>query len=375
MAQMAEADGGTAEDAQPSGPAVPPAVAALTSGGTGGRTRLRRRPALPVCLDAELTVVEGCQALAVHRISSAPVYSPEHGGFIGVLDYKDLAAYILEVFHKVPHDVSFDAEMEVTDVVKRAHVNRNTVPIKLLANRGAGEDFLHTVFTTDSLLDVLPALMNRHRVLVLEAAETSPPPPKFVGVLSQSDIIALVVSACGKTGHHRHGTIELPIASHSLRDLGLVRGTVHSVAPTDTVLDALKLMHECSVSSVAIVDRSHGYDRLVGSVSMSDVKRILAVRGRGWNRLYDPCHEFFAAIRRDQAIEEAGGDTRVPSFVVHPDTTLISSLEKMAATRAHRVWVVESTTQGAAVDKVVGVVSLSDIVPLLVAEAGLDVTK
>ena len=37
--------------------------------------------------------------------------SPEHGGFIGVLDYKDLAAYILEVFHKVPHDVSFDAEM------------------------------------------------------------------------------------------------------------------------------------------------------------------------------------------------------------------------------------------------------------------------
>lgn len=58
-------------------------------------------PSQPVCLDANLSVQEGCAALAAHKISSAPVYDANQGGFVGMLDYKDLVAYVLEVFHKV----------------------------------------------------------------------------------------------------------------------------------------------------------------------------------------------------------------------------------------------------------------------------------
>jgi predicted transcriptional regulator len=59
-------------------------------------------PSAPICLDSSLNIQEGSTALATHRISSAPVYDQQQGGFIGMLDYRDLAAYVLEVFHKIP---------------------------------------------------------------------------------------------------------------------------------------------------------------------------------------------------------------------------------------------------------------------------------
>jgi CBS domain-containing protein len=71
-----------------------------------------RPPENPVCLDSSLTVSEGCAALSMHKISSAPVYDMNEGGFIGMLDFRDLITYVLEIFHKIPRpQQSFDAEM------------------------------------------------------------------------------------------------------------------------------------------------------------------------------------------------------------------------------------------------------------------------
>ncbi len=55
---------------------------------------------------------------------------------------------------------------------------------------------------------------------------------------------------------------------------------------------------------------------------------------------------------------EAGGNDRVPLFIVHKTTTLITAIEKMAATKTHRVWVCEG-------ENLVGVVSLSDVIRVL----------
>lgn len=59
-----------------------------------------------------------------------------------------------------------------------------------------------------------------------------------------------------------------PEGEKSVADLGLVKGSVVSVTTHETVLDALKSMHDHNITSVALVDRSSGYDQLIGSVSM-----------------------------------------------------------------------------------------------------------
>ncbi|KAJ3330370.1 cell separation during budding [Blyttiomyces sp. JEL0837] len=341
---------------------------------------MRERPKVPVCLDVELTVQEGCTALATNKISSAPIYSSEAGGFLGMLDYRDLVAYVLEVFHKVPKEpASFDAEMEVSDIVKRAQQDRQGVPIKLVSNLSHRNPLI-AVYSDAPLTDAVEQFVSAkaHRVVVLERVQSNEPgapepPSKFIGVLSQSAVAALVAARFGRLGNEKHLAPEggWEIGNKSLGELGLVKGEVYSVATTDTVLDALYLMHSKSVSSVAIVDRLAQSPSLAGSISMTDIKEILATRG-GWRRLYEPAFRFFATLRNQQGLE-AGGSDRVPSFTVHPTTILSVAVEKMAATHTHRVWILADDsgsygTGGVAAGGLVGVLSLSDVMPLLVGK-------
>ncbi|KAJ3283106.1 cell separation during budding [Borealophlyctis nickersoniae] len=333
------------------------------------------RPALPICLDSELSVQEGCAALAAHRISSAPIYDQKIGGFVGMLDYRDLVAYVLSVLRKVPKGgMDVDAEMikrphhknhnnnlqEITDIVKRATTDPQGVPIKLIGNLSQLNPLKH-VQVTDSVLTAVQIMATSkvHRVVVLQNGQDG---DAFVGILSMSSVAGLVASKLGKLARKPgQPRIVSEQGERTLEGLGLVKGDVISVLPEDSVLDALYVMHENSISSVAIVDRSVDDGQgLLGSLSMTDIKEILARRG-GWRRLFDTCIKFFGEMRGEQGLL-AGGDDRVPSFTVHPSTTLIAAIEKMAATRSHRVWVVEK------IGKVVGVVSLSDVMGVLGAQ-------
>ncbi|ORY28706.1 CBS-domain-containing protein [Rhizoclosmatium globosum] len=323
-------------------------------------------PKIPICLDTDLSVQDACNALAAHRISSAPVYSPEQGGFIGMFDYRDLVTYVLEVFRKVPkEEASFDAEMEITDIIKRASMDRTGVPIKLVSNLSQ-QNPLVAVYTTTPLLTALQEFANNsalHRIVVLEKCDGDK--DKFVGVLSQSLICGLVAEKFGRLPRKTAGRTETDFAAGelSLQQLGLVKGenSVVTVDLNDTVLEALYAMHTNHVSSVAIVDKAHGHSKLEGSVSMTDIKEILSSRG-GWRHLYDPCFRFFVQLRSVQGLEANGSD-RVPLFTVHPSTPLIVAVEKMAATKTHRVWIVSESGKG----DVVGVLGLSDVMPFLAA--------
>ncbi|KAJ3011997.1 cell separation during budding [Thoreauomyces humboldtii] len=330
-----------------------------------GANRPSLRPKHPLCLDSELSVQEGavagvtrCEALAANSITSAPVYDAIKGGFIGMLDYRDLVAFVLSVLHKVPKDLPpIDASLEVTDIVKRALTNKSEVPIKLISNL-SHENPLVSLPASAPIRDAVAhfAAAHIHRLIILEPERES---SHFAGILSQSTIAALVASRVGKLAGKRDPK-EKSIwhaGNKTVQEIGLVGREVISVVPEDTVLEALYSMHENKVSSVAIVDRSEAGDDLVGSVSMSDIRAILADR-KGWRRLYENCFDFFMSMRYEQGLQ-AGGDDRVPTYSVHPDSTVIATIEKLAATRAHRIWIVEGST------KLVGVVSLSDIMPLL----------
>ncbi|KAJ3126805.1 cell separation during budding [Nowakowskiella sp. JEL0407] len=322
-------------------------------------------PERPVCLDSNLSVQEGCAALAAYRISSAPVYDHKQGGFVGMLDYRDLVAFVLEVLHKVPKQGGFepDSEWEITDIVKRAVNDRQGVQIKYVSNLSQRNQLVGVNADAPILSAVKEMVANRvHRVVLLQ-----PPSPdsdsaggsRFIGILSQSSIASYLVSHLGKLASPKYPHT-WDLGTKTLEELNFVKGNVVSITMQDTVLEALFLMHQNEISSVAIVDRADGYDRLCGNISMTDIKEVLGSRG-GWRRLYDNAFRFFAQIRAAQGLENAGND-RAPSFVVHPTTTLINAMEKMTATRTHRAWIVDH------VNRLVGVFSLSDLMPLLLSD-------
>ncbi|KAJ3073601.1 cell separation during budding, partial [Quaeritorhiza haematococci] len=262
---------------------------------------------------------------------------------------------------------------EISDIVKRALADRQGVPVKFISNLSR-QNPLVAVHITSPVLDAVQQFVSHkrhnggslHRVVVVEPTDDGKS-NKFVGVLSQSTVAAFIASKVGKLSHRPPSAgsgvaggpeVSWPLGDKSIQDMGLVKGNVFHVTPEDSVLDALYKMHTQAISSVAILDHTPGYPQLVGNISMTDIKSILSSRG-GWRKLYDNAFRFFVELRAAQGLEDGRGNDRAPNFVVHPGTSLIMAVEKMAATRTHRVWVVEG------VDKCVGVVSLSDIMPLL----------
>lgn len=216
----------------------------------------------PICLSSSLSVVEGCSALAKHRIQSAPVYDADAQGFIGILDFRDLVAYVLQVFHKVPKEpVSIDTTADIKDIVKLAlGAGNHGVSVKAIANL-SGLNPLVSVNSSSPISEAIQQLCKSgvHRVIVIHHGSTGS--NDFVGVLSQSTICAFIASRLGPIGHRNFDF--WPNARKSLVDLGLVRGGIISITSAETVLDALAVMHKNRISSVAIVDHENGYNQLM----------------------------------------------------------------------------------------------------------------
>ena len=93
-------------------------------------------------------------------------------------------------------------------------------------------------------------------------------------------------------------------------------------------------MNEKNISSVPIAEDNRGILTIIGSISISDIREVLSIKG-GFKRLFQNCQTFFSSLRQHQGLDRGGND-RVPLFVVYPTTTLMSACEKIAATKAHR---------------------------------------
>ena len=90
---------------------------------------------------------------------------------------------------------------------------------------------------------------------------------------------------------------------------------------------------------------------------MTDIKMILG-KPRGYKRLFQSCSSFFKEMRIEQSMEH-DGKAILPVFSVTENDTLVNVMEKIVATKTHRMWVSDSN------DQIGGLVTLSAIIPLL----------
>lgn len=180
----------------------------------------------------------------------------------------------------------------------------------------------------------------------------------------------------------------------TLQDLGIgVRPvlSVHSDAP---LTEALSLMYEEGLSSVAIVDSGHN---VVGNISTKDVRHLTSSSSA--YLLGSSCMHFISVILNERGVEK--GQDVYPVFYVNPYSTLGHTIAKLVATRSHRMWIVESAPQSSPLStpatptttsqpslssgtvpapamagallsgKLIGVVSLTDILNIFAKSTGL----
>ncbi|KAH7243187.1 hypothetical protein MRS44_002398 [Fusarium solani] len=122
-----------------------------------------------------------------------------------------------------------------------------------------------------------------------------------------------------------------------LRDLGIGTKDIVSVNSDSPLSDALTLMNNEGLTSVAVVDNGLN---VVGNISTKDVRHL--TKSSNAHLLNSSCMNFISVILNERGVEH--GRDVFPVFYVNPYSTLAHTVAKLVATRSHRMWVVESAS-------------------------------
>lgn len=119
-----------------------------------------------------------------------------------------------------------------------------------------------------------------------------------------------------------------------LRDLGMGAQQIISVNSDAPLSDALMLMNDEGLTSIAVVDNGQN---VVGNISTKDVRHLTTTSSAPL--LGESCMHFLSVILNERGVEQ--GRDAFPVFYVTPLSTLAHVVGKLTATRSHRMWIVE----------------------------------
>jgi len=95
-------------------------------------------------------------------------------------------------------------------------------------------------------------------------------------------------------------------------------------------------MNNEGLTSVAVVDNGLN---VVGNISTADVQHLTNAANTQLLKL--PCMHFISVILSERGVER--GRDSFPVFYVTPKTTLTLTIAKLVATNSHRMWITEPT--------------------------------
>lgn len=176
---------------------------------------------------------------------------------------------------------------------------------------------------------------------------------RITKIISQSAVIGALAGALDELG---------PILDLTVEQAGLheTEGGVVGVEETAPALDAFKLMVENNYSGVPVVETETG--KLLSNISSSDVSTMLR-QGR-LQSLSQDAMDFVSAVRSHDAGDTKTGKAKAAAITVHKEATLRQVIRKLAATRTHRLYVVDED------HRATGVVSLKDLLHFTVVRIG-----
>ncbi|KAI1785952.1 hypothetical protein LXA43DRAFT_898843 [Ganoderma leucocontextum] len=326
-----------------------------------------------VAVDAETSVEDACELLLSKDIQCLAVKvpanrSPKLSPFYGLFDFADVNAFLTlaATRHRIRSE-ELREKPRVQEILNAAKEGK--VPAYLVSNLSEKNPL--EVLPHDATIIQLLTIFARgtHRVLI--QAPSSGPRPTYLGLVSDRALLAWFTSYAQRT-HTLLRFLSVPLNSVALPSLYLYAAVVVAKA-SDQVLDAMRLMSDEGVSSVAVVDdETKG---LLSAVSVTDVGRVVvpaqsnAILGTGLQQL-------IAAIKEPDGSTD--GADKFPVYSVTPNNTLFYTMQKLLATNAHRVFVTEEspmssspTLSSPVATNLCGIVSVVDVLALFARLANI----
>ncbi|KAH9253757.1 hypothetical protein BASA81_008375 [Batrachochytrium salamandrivorans] len=288
---------------------------------------------------ASATLGEALHELAQNGILSAPVWDgKKYLGFVDVFDLMTLAVGVDVLTHLLPQDYVSKRPKTAKDVEFQKELTLNEA-------LGDGEGFNPWCPVEEGapLQLVVKLLATKARRVPVLSSSTG----RVVQIISQSQIAQILADYVDKAKILDH--------DQTLTKTGFGLKPVYSVKDTDLARDAFQLMAEKSISSVCVVDSKTG--EVVTALSTKDIRLLPKLESVTVSEEKSPFD--LTTIQFAQQIRKEEYKTKAACVVVELDSTLLTVLAKLAATKVHRVFVVNGQRQP------VGVISVSDVVVAL----------
>ncbi|SPQ25822.1 d2e6ab78-1b73-4d2a-9532-ccbb0b92164d [Thermothielavioides terrestris] len=274
--------------------------------------------------DLDLSVQDATMLLLRHNPTNVVLVreSPSSKTAVSTFDYSDLNAYLLVVVGLAKpedEDISLYAE-----IAKKAQ-SQEDIPLREIQSLARKEELV--TLPADATLDKAVEAFGGgiHRVLIANSAGD------VVGVLSQLRLVEFFWNEA----------VNFPVIERLygclLRDLQIGTHQIIAINLDRPLTDALLLMHNEGLTSVAVVDQGLN---VVGNISTADVKHLTSAASLPL--LNNSCMNFISVILSERGVEH--GRDSFPVFHVNPYSTLGHTVAKLVATKSHRMWVVESAS-------------------------------
>jgi len=289
------------------------------------------------------TVQQALESLYRHHITSLPVvdYASNCLGFLDILDILSfLVRVTAEPLESRVTPVSQSLKTDDLDLLFERSIKFNCAAVEK-AIHFSRNPFLPCTYEAP-LVEVMKVFAHGvHRVPVVKSEQ----PNIVIDILTQSAVNAFLAQDPERYLGDK--------ASMSLQELKMVQGEdkIITVSSDTAAVDAFLLMHEQRLSDVGVVNERGAFQ---GCLSASDLKFVTDYKFRS---LLMPVMEFLRAIRSQEG--------RIyKNFMVYctPETTLASTVTRLASEQVHRIFIVNGAM------KPVGVVSITDIARVVSGE-------
>jgi len=276
-------------------------------------------------IESDADLRHGFAALTKNKITAAPVFDKKSNKFIGIIDMKDFAEYILWLLGSTSEN-------------KLKHIPSTTME---LANVCKENPFI-PVSEDSSVGHLLKEFSSRglHRMPVVSKGD----PAHLQAMVSQSTIVQWLSENKKELG---------PYSTKSVMDLhvggvGTTKGVVKVVKQT-TVMEAFTDLKKYKIYGLAVVDDD---GQLIGNISVSDLQYSIEEQ-----------LDNFAGTAEDFIKKEL----HQKPITCKPTDTLVEVIDLLAQAKLHRVYVVDSQ------NKPIGVITLTDIIDCILSIAtGMD---
>ncbi|VEU19750.1 DEKNAAC100338 [Brettanomyces naardenensis] len=277
-----------------------------------------------IVIGDNISVEDAFKTLVKNGLTSVPVEHYKDDPNCFTFDYADLNAYLLLVLNKVKpeslYSMDYTPKEEIPDLIRKAQRGEQ-VPVSFVIRISNKNPFIKLT-ESDTLSTVVEILgTGVHRVAITKGN-------RLTGVLSQRRLIKFLWDNA-----RRFPSME-PLLTSSLQSLHIGSPNPVSIYGDQLLIEAFMKMHTLKISSLAVVDRNY---RLLGNISVTDV-RLVSKSSRS-DLLYKSCLHFISVILNSRGLEN--GKDSFPIFHVTSSSSLARTIAKLVATKSHRLWIVK----------------------------------